>query len=90
MKKVVMALPVLLAACATPPPPVNIPVPVQMPAPVLCVKPAQIPEDPDYATAGLPSDAGIWQQMSALRAERIQRRLYGEQLKALVRGCAGL
>lgn len=59
---------------------------VKVPVPVLCKVDA--PERPAFAVDGLPAGSGIWEQMKALRAERMQRMGYERELEASVRACA--
>ena len=42
---------------------------------------------PAFAVDALSIGAGIWEQMSALRAERIQRIGYETELEAAVKAC---
>lgn len=72
-----------LAGCCTSPPPrvERVEVPVSVP----CRAPAV--ERPALATDALPVEAGIWDQMRALRAERLQLRGYVMRLEAAVEGC---
>lgn len=45
------------------------------------------PERPSFAVDSLDINAGIWEQMTALRAERVQRIGYETTLEAVIRGC---
>ncbi len=75
---------ILLAGCATKcdaPKVVRVDVPVSTP----CV--VDVPPPPDLATATLTPEAGIWDQMRALRAERLQLRGYVKVLEAALQGC---
>ena len=47
----------------------------------------QKPERPAFAVDALQVDAGIWQQMKALRAERLQRQGYEGELEAAIQSC---
>lgn len=74
----------LLTACASAPgtvSPIEVKVPVAMPCKV------EVPPPPAFAVDALPLGAGIWQQMLALRAERLQRKGYEAVLTAAVEGC---
>lgn len=73
-----------LAGCATTPPPVQ-PVEVRVPVAVPCKAPT--PERPAFAVDALPLGSGIWDQMKALRAERLQRQGYETELEAAVKAC---
>ncbi len=73
----------LLTACASAPRPV--PVEVKIPVPVPCK--VSVPTPPAFAVDALPLGAGIWDQMLALRAERLQRKGYEEVLLAAIKGC---
>lgn len=57
----------------------------EVPVPVPC-KVAQ-PERPLFAVDGLAIGSDIWEQMKALRAERLQRIGYEAELEAAVRAC---
>lgn len=72
-----------LAGCASLTPKVQ---EVKVPVPVPCK--VDSPERPAFAVDGLPSGSGIWEQMKALRAERMQRMGYERELEAAVRACA--
>jgi len=79
-------LPVLLlAGCASQTPLPTTPKQVEIPVPVPCKVP-QI-EKPSFAVDGLPIGSDIWDQMSALRAERKQRQGYELKLEAAVKSC---
>lgn len=58
---------------------------VRVPVPVPCH--VDVPERPAFAVDGLPIGSGIWQQMKALRAERLDRQAYELELEAAVRAC---
>lgn len=73
-----------LGGCATTAPAVE-PVEVKVPVAVPCKTP--MPERPAFAVDSLPLDAGIWEQMKALRAERLQRQGYEAELEAAVEAC---
>jgi hypothetical protein len=74
-----------LSACASSPPVVQ-PVEVRVPVAVPCKTPT--PSRPAFAVDALSLGAGIWEQMSALRAERIQRQGYILELEAAVKACS--
>ena len=70
-----------LAACAeTPPPTAKIAVPVD------CT--VTMPERPTWATDALPRDAGVYDKVKALLAEREQRIAYETKLEAVARSCS--
>jgi len=48
---------------------------------------APTPQRPLFAVDGLPLGSGIWDQMKALRAERLQRQGYEAELEAAVSAC---
>ncbi len=74
-----------LTACATNPATVSVPVEVRIPVPIPCESPT--PSRPAFAVDALSLGAGIWEQMSALRAERLQRQGYETELEAAVKAC---
>lgn len=78
---VCMAL--MLTGCGLMPAPkvVEVKVPVQVQCKVTH------PDRPLFAVDGLPVGSGIWEQMKALRAERLQRIGYEIELEAAVRAC---
>ncbi|MGQ0711191.1 MAG: hypothetical protein ACT4NV_15760 [Rhodoferax sp.] len=71
-----------LAGCAGMAPKVQ---EVKVPVPVPCK--VDTPAKPAFAVDGLPVGAGIWEQMKALRAERLQRQGYEAELEAAVQSC---
>jgi len=66
-------------------PPVVQPVEVKVPVPVPCR--VAMPERPAFAVDTLAIGAGIWAQMLALRADRLQRKGYEAELEAAARTC---
>ncbi|PKN07952.1 MAG: hypothetical protein CVU73_11185 [Deltaproteobacteria bacterium HGW-Deltaproteobacteria-8] len=58
---------------------------VLVPVPVPCK--VTMPDAPSWAVDALPLGSTIWQQMQALRAERLQRQGYESELEAAVRAC---
>lgn len=70
---------VALAGCETVPQ--RVLVPVAVPCKV------DMPKPPVWATAALAADAGIWDQVKALLAERKQRIGYELELEAALRAC---
>jgi hypothetical protein len=58
---------------------------VNIPVPVPCK--VTMPDAPAWAVDALPLGSDIWQQMQALRAERLQRQGYEAELEAAVRAC---
>lgn len=77
-----LLLSLLLAACATTPPDV-VEVPTPIPVPCRIATPAR----PDFAVDALDLGVSIWDQMRALRAERLQRKAYERELEAAVESC---
>ena len=73
----------VLSACASSAPPSV--VRVDVPVPVACI--TKTPERPAFAVDGLPIGSGIWDKMSALRADRLQRRAYEAELEAALNAC---
>ncbi|GAP37903.1 hypothetical protein ISF6_4097 [Piscinibacter sakaiensis] len=71
----------LLAGCAARPP-ARVEIPIAVPCRVT------LPPRPVYATEALSSDAGIYDQVRALLAERRQRMAYEAQLEAAARACS--
>ena len=61
--------------------PVEVKVPVSVPCKVAA------PKRPDFAVDALHVGAGVWEQMKALRAERLQRMGYEQELEAAVGAC---
>jgi hypothetical protein len=59
---------------------------VEVPVPVPCR--VQLPEHPVWATDALPADAGLFEQVRALLAERAQRQAYELKLEAAAKACA--
>ncbi|AIC11554.1 hypothetical protein [Xylella fastidiosa] len=78
---VLSGLLLLLAACATTTPVSATPIEASTLVMV------QIPQRTPFAVNTLPIGASIWDQMAALRAERLQRIDYIEELEATVKGC---
>lgn len=86
MSKIVLAMAcVLFAGCATSNAPTVHPVEVRIPVPVPCKVSA--PTRPAFAVDALPIGSDIWEQMKALRAERLQRKGYELELEAAVTAC---
>jgi hypothetical protein len=82
MKKFILVC-VLLTGCAS----ASIPaaVRVEVPVPVPCVM--VMPAPPTFAVDALPIGADIWDQMAALRADRIQRQAYEKILEVAIQAC---
>jgi hypothetical protein len=82
MKKILL-LCVLVTGCGSfkAPSTITVDVPVYTP----CVI-AQI-DRPDLAVDNLPIGSNIWEQMKALRAERIQREAYESILEKAIQSC---
>lgn len=66
-------------------PPVGAPQEVKIPVAVPCKAPAVT--IPAFAVDALSLGAGAWDQMAALRAERLQRKAYEAELEAAVGAC---
>lgn len=87
MKRLTIALSLVLAGCAgqvaEPPEPamVRVEVPVQIPCRTERV------QRPVFAVEVLPIGASIDEKMRALRAERLQRKGYEKRLEAAVAAC---
>lgn len=58
---------------------------VEVPVPVPCS--IKAPDVPDYAVDALPIGADIWDKMAALRADRVTRKAYEEELEAAIKSC---
>lgn len=71
----------LLVGCAARPP-ARIEIPVAVPCRV------ELPVRPVWATETLSADAGIYEQVRALLAERRQRIGYEAELEAAARACS--
>lgn len=78
MRAAVLCL--LLAGCAC------LPERVEIPVPVPCR--VTLPAAPAWATESLADDAGIWEQVRALLAERRQRIGFETQLRAAATACS--
>lgn len=74
-----------LVGCATTAAPLVQPVEVRVPVAVPCKAP--VPVRPVFAVDALPIGSGVWEQMSALRAERLQRQGYETELEAAISAC---
>lgn len=85
MRAPVALLVLALAGCASrecgPPKTVRVEVPVSVPCRVA------MPPAPELPTDTLEPDAPIWDQMRALRAERLRLRAHVRMLEAAVQGC---
>ena len=79
-----LAMALALTGCATPLPPAK-PTEVRIPVPIPCRVP--MPERPSFAVDALALDADIWDQMAALRADRLQRQAYESELEAAIKAC---
>jgi hypothetical protein len=83
MKNTLLFLCLLSVGCASNKAPAV--VRVEVPIPVPCK--ITLPAPPAYAVDALPADAGIWDMMAALRADRLQRQAYEAILKAAIEAC---
>jgi len=75
-----VAMALTLSACASEP------LRVEVAVPVPCS--VHLPPPPAWATESLPPDAGIFDQVKALLAERSQRIGYEAELEAAARSCS--
>lgn len=66
-------------------PPVAAPQEVKIPVAVPCKAPEVT--IPAFAVDALGLGAGVWDQMAALRAERLQRKAYEAELEAALNAC---
>jgi hypothetical protein len=73
-----------LAACAHAPPE---PVVRTVEVPVVARCSIDPPQADSFAVDALPIGSGIWDQMAALRAERLQRKAYEARLSAALDAC---
>lgn len=73
-----------LAGCAAAP---TAPVVTEVKVPVAVPCRAPNVEWPAFAVDTLPIGSGIWQQMVALRAERLERKAYETELEAAIKAC---
>ena len=73
-----------LYGCASQPP-IQKPIEVHVPVTVPCKAP--LPIRPAFVVDALPLGSGIWQQMAALRAERLQRQGFEIEMEAAIRAC---
>lgn len=81
MKKLLMVC-LLMAGCsALPSTAVKVEVPVLVPCIISHI------DTPAFAVDSLSIDAGIWSQMLALRADRIQRKAYEHVLTEAMKAC---
>ena len=81
--KLLLLFVLVLAGCSTTCAPTVTKVAVAVPVP--CEKGVVI--KPDFAVDTLPIGSDIGQQMRVLRAERLQRQGYEEELEALATSC---
>lgn len=77
-----MAFALILTACASQ---VARPVEVKIPVAVSCR--VDVPTKPVSAVDALPIGSNIWQQMAALRADRISRLAYEKELEVVIAAC---
>lgn len=85
MRALAVVAALALAGCASkpcgPPQTVRVEVPVSVPCRVA------VPPAPELPTDLLEPEAPIWDQMRALRAERLRLRAHVRMLEAAVQGC---
>lgn len=72
----------LLAGCATKPPPTKI---ISVPTPVPCVKPEQVPAEPERIAEQLTGD--MRHDFPIVAASALDLRSWGEKLQALLTAC---
>ena len=82
MKTLIFCFAAVLAGCASSNPAV---VTVDVPVSTPCI--IQKIDTPDFAVDSLPVGSGIWAQMGALRADRLQREAYEQVLNAAIQEC---
>jgi len=82
---VLLAMAIAVGGCVDQPPRPSVPLTVRIPVPVPC-KVTQ-PSEPAWAVDALPLGSDIWTQMTALRAERMQRKGYESELIAAIQAC---
>lgn len=85
MKRIILMSFLVLAGCGEKPPRPAVPVIVDKPVPVACK--TVLPQEPGWDVDALPIGSDVWDQMAALRAERLQRIGYEGQLKAAIQAC---
>lgn len=85
MKRVTIISALVLASCATVPPPEPqiVTKDIYVPVPVKCIDPASIPPEP--GTVALPIDARLAADMAASQAKEL--RVWGRSLMALIGPC---
>lgn len=82
MNKMLLIFVAALAGCSSlQPAVVTVDVPVNTPCVIQKIEP------PEFAVDTLPIGSGIWEQMNALRAERLQRQGYESVLNAAIGAC---
>jgi hypothetical protein len=74
-----------LAACAQNPPLAVEVREVQVPTPVACIKPEQIPPEPERVGPLLTGNAVA--DLATVAASALELRIYGGELRALIEGC---
>lgn len=80
MRRYALVACLVVSACQSTPKQVLVPVPVP------CT--VHLPDTPEWATGALAPEAGIWEQVKALLAERLQSRAYQAELLAAARSCS--
>jgi hypothetical protein len=86
MKRLVLVVSAI-AACAGCTKQVRPAVPVTVKIPVAVSCKVTLPKAPAWAVDALPLGAAIWDQMAALRGERLQRKGYEGELLAAIQAC---
>jgi hypothetical protein len=74
---------IVLAGCSSN----SAPAVVRVEVPVLVPCVIEKVQKTEFAVDNLDVDAGIWNQMSALRANRLQRKAYESVLEAAIKSC---
>ena len=82
MRALALALVLALAGCSTAP---RMPARALVPVALPCR--AEVPPEPVWATGALTPQSDIFDQVTALLAERLQRRAYGQLLKTALEIC---
>jgi hypothetical protein len=83
MKNILLFLCLFATGCASTLPPTVVRVNVPVPVPCTVV----LPTPPTFAVDSLPIGSSIWDQMAALRADRVARQAYEKVLEAAVKAC---
>ncbi|QAU22614.1 hypothetical protein EO087_00340 [Dyella sp. M7H15-1] len=85
MKRIILMAALALGGCGIKSVHPFVPVTVKVPMPMPCK--VTLPQAPAWAIDALPLGSDVWGQMTALRAERLQRMGYERQLLAVIESC---